>query len=165
MGSGPTRRRRSLTPDKTTTYGARSTLRGIDADNSGFMMRVTLRQILSTPFVMHIRPIKDTAGNWVRRAEFPELDECFAVDLSPWTALDKLEEGLISYLVTCVAAGKTIDPPRPPRRMEDVGLHLDEAGFHALQPYLDIPIASLSEDSQFVMLTRATQARLTEERT
>jgi len=127
-------------------------------------MTVTLRQLLSTPFVMHVRPVQDAAGNWVRRAEFPELDDCFAVNLSPWTALDKLDDVLIPYLFARIAAGEKVDPPRPSRRAIDVELHLDEAGFHTLQPYLDLPVDSLAGDPDFVSLARAAQARLTEER-
>ncbi|GGI02404.1 hypothetical protein GCM10011354_00240 [Egicoccus halophilus] len=122
-------------------------------------MAVTLRQLLATPYVMHVRPVQDEQGTWLRRAEYPELEDCYAIDASPWTAMDALDEHLMGYLVDRLAAGGDVRVPRPARRGVDVERHVDEAGFGPLRKFLDVEVDRLRGDEEFAARVRELRSR------
>lgn len=98
----------------------------------------TLRELLSTPYVMTVRPVRDPAtGESTRRAELPEFPECYVDDLSPWDALDRLEEQLPSMIIKALLAGAPVPVPRPPLRHLDAERLLAESGLGSWCRYLD----------------------------
>jgi hypothetical protein len=106
---------------------------------------VTLRELLSTPYVMTVRPVRDPeTGESTRRAEFSEMPTCFIDDLSPWDAMDRLEEQLPAMLIKALLAGATIPRPRPPLQHVDVEQLLADRGLSAWTRHLDTDIATLT---------------------
>jgi hypothetical protein len=107
----------------------------------------TLRELLSTPYVMTVRPVRDPrTGQSTRRAEFAEIPEWYVEDISPWDALDRLEEELPARLVDAVRAGMPVPRPRPALRHVDAELLLAERGLSAWVPHLDTDVAALAAE-------------------
>jgi hypothetical protein len=90
----------------------------------------TLRELLSTPYVMTVRPVRDPATGWsTGRAEFAEIPGWYVDDISPWDALDRLEEQLPTLMIDAVRA---VHRPRPPLRYVDAERLLAGCGLGAV---------------------------------
>jgi hypothetical protein len=107
---------------------------------------LTLRKILTTPFILHVEAVKDDGGRWVRRASFPELDRCSALAPTAWDAVEALESYLPKYLVALVAAGRSVPLPddRAPVGDLDAEAILSSVGLDDWVPELDAPIEALA---------------------
>lgn len=112
----------------------------------------TLRDLLATPYVVHIRAVRDDEGEWARRAEHPELPECFAIERSPWDAVARLEDELPAYLLRRVFAGEDLPRPRRPLKGIDVDRALDERGLGRYRRYLDEEIDTIEGAEREVSL-------------
>lgn len=104
----------------------------------------TLRELLSTPYVITVTAVPNgTDGQSTRRAELTEIPECYVEDISPWDALDALEQMLPRFVIDAVLAGRPVPSPRPPLRDIRVERLLAERGLQAWVPFLDTDVATL----------------------
>lgn len=69
---------------------------------------------LSIPYVLALETVQLPDGQWVRRAEYPELPGCFADADSAVEAVERLEEEQVRYLQRRIDRGEPIPTPRPP---------------------------------------------------
>jgi predicted RNase H-like HicB family nuclease len=69
---------------------------------------------LAVPYLLVLESIQHPDGEWVRRAEYPELPGCVAEAYSAVEAVDLLEDERIRIIQERWAAGEPIPVPRPP---------------------------------------------------
>lgn len=79
-------------------------------------MRVTLDDYLAVPYLLRVHAVRDEHGEWVRRAEYPELPGCVVEAPTPEEAIDRLETLRGRWLRDRLARGEPIPLPRPPLR-------------------------------------------------
>lgn len=75
---------------------------------------MTLEEYLRIPYVVTLEAIRDRNGEWIRRAEHPELPGCHVDDFSPVEAVARLEEARVRYITERLARGEPIPAPRAP---------------------------------------------------
>ena len=80
----------------------------VDGDN-----RKPLAYYEAVPYLLVIESIERN-GEWLRRAEHPELPGCVAEAHSALEALDKLEQERLRVLRQLWDGGSAIPVPRPP---------------------------------------------------
>jgi predicted RNase H-like HicB family nuclease len=68
-------------------------------------------------------------GNWVRRAEYPELPGCVVEAETAVEAVEKLEEAKVRYIVERLERGEPVPVPRPPLRSSMAALSSDRLQF------------------------------------
>ncbi|MQA86051.1 MAG: hypothetical protein GEV03_15835 [Streptosporangiales bacterium] len=78
---------------------------------------VTPEDYLAVPYVLEMESVEGPDGDWVRRAEYPELPGCLAEAHSTLAAVEKLEELRVQYILTRLERGESIPVPRPPLRV------------------------------------------------
>lgn len=71
---------------------------------------------LAVPYLLAIESIERLDGEWVRRAEYPELPDCVAEAYSAIEAIDKLDEERMRILRKMLDHGAPIPVPRQPLR-------------------------------------------------
>ena len=69
----------------------------------------------SVPYLL-VLELVERGGEWLRRAEHPELPDCVAEAYSALEALDKLEQERLRVLRQLWDGGAPIPVPRPPLR-------------------------------------------------
>ena len=69
----------------------------------------------AVPYVLVLESV-ERGGEWVRRAEYPELPGCVAEAASALEAIDSLERKRLRLLSDLWARGAEIPVPRPPLR-------------------------------------------------
>jgi predicted RNase H-like HicB family nuclease len=69
----------------------------------------------AVPYLLVMESV-ERKGEWLRRAEHPELPGCVAEAHSALEALDKLEQARLRMLRQLWARGAAIPVPRPPLR-------------------------------------------------
>lgn len=103
---------------------------------------ITLRRLLTTPYITYVEALPNEEGHWVRRASCPELDGCSVTANLAWDAITGLERYLVEYLVERVATGKPV--PRPHHRdvVHDLSAEelLKRSNLEQWIPKLDEPI-------------------------
>ncbi|ASN53379.1 hypothetical protein GCM10012320_17930 [Sinomonas cellulolyticus] len=106
---------------------------------------ITLRQLITTPYITYVEALPDSEGIWVRRASCPELDGCSVTAPKAWDAIVELERYLTEYLVDRVAAGKPVPRPRHRDVVHDLSAEelLERAKRTEWIPRLDEPIAAV----------------------
>ena len=77
--------------------------------------RPSLAYYEAVPYLLVMESV-ERKGEWLRRAEHPELPGCVAEAHSALEALDKLEEERLRVLRQLWARGTAIPVPRPPLR-------------------------------------------------
>jgi predicted RNase H-like HicB family nuclease len=82
----------------------------------GEVNSLTPEEYLAIPYILIMESVEKPDGNWVRRAEYPELPGCVAEALSPLEALDKLDEARVRYILERLRRGEPVPAPRPPLR-------------------------------------------------
>jgi len=80
------------------------------------------RDYLAIPYVAVIYSLEREDGEWVRRAEYPELPECAAEAESATEAIELLEAERVRVIVEMVRRGDEPPRPRPPLRSGVSGL-------------------------------------------
>jgi predicted RNase H-like HicB family nuclease len=75
----------------------------------------TLEDYEAVPYVMVIESV-ERRGQWLRRAEYPELPGCAAEAYSALEAIEKLEQERRRVLRELWNRGAPIPVPRPPLR-------------------------------------------------
>ena len=69
----------------------------------------------AVPYLLVVESI-ERGGEWLRRAEHPELPGCVAESASAVEALERLERERLSTLRRLWQSGEAIPVPRPPLR-------------------------------------------------
>ena len=69
---------------------------------------------LAIPYVLALETVQLPDGEWVRRAEFPELPGCHADAHSAVEAIEKLAEEQVRYIQRLLDLGAPVPTPRPP---------------------------------------------------
>ena len=80
-----------------------------------------LHEYLAVPYVAVIYSVETDDGEWVRRAEYPELG-CAVEAEGAREAIDLLEEARVRTLLDYQRRGETPPRPRPPLRSGASGL-------------------------------------------
>ncbi|HLZ69781.1 MAG TPA: hypothetical protein VKV26_07710 [Dehalococcoidia bacterium] len=88
-----------------------------------------LREYLAVPYVLAIESVERPDGEWVRRAEYPELPGCAAEAHSAVEAMAKLEAERVRYFQERIDRGEPIPVPRPPLQALLDALDTDKLGF------------------------------------
>jgi predicted RNase H-like HicB family nuclease len=81
-----------------------------------------LHEYLAIPYVAVIYSVEKEDGEWVRRAEYPELPDCAVEAETATEAIELLEEARVRVLVEFQRRGETPPRPRPPLRSGVSGL-------------------------------------------
>ena len=76
---------------------------------------MTPEEYLAVPYVLVVDSIQRPDGEWVRRAEYPEIG-CVCEGATPIEAMERLEAARVSYILERLARGEPIPVPRPPLR-------------------------------------------------
>lgn len=104
----------------------------------------TLRELLCTPYVITVRAVPHGQdGESTRRAELSEVPACYVEELSPWDALDHLEDRLPQFLIAAAMTGEPIPTPRAPLRHLDAERLLADKGLAPWTRYLDTDVRDL----------------------
>ena len=69
---------------------------------------------LAVPYLLVLESVRHPDGEWLRRAEYPELPGCAAEAYSAVEAIDRLEGERERIIRQLWAAGQPIPAPRPP---------------------------------------------------
>lgn len=78
---------------------------------------------------MAVESIEGPDGDWIRRAEYPELPNCAAEAYSAVEAIEKLEEERVRCIQQLLERGETVPVPRPPLRSTLPALDKERLGF------------------------------------
>ncbi len=81
-----------------------------------------LREYLAIPYVAVVYSVEKEGGEWVRRAEYPELPECSVDAETANEAMAQLEEERVRVLLRFHERGEVPPTPRPPLRSGVSGL-------------------------------------------
>jgi predicted RNase H-like HicB family nuclease len=74
----------------------------------------SLEYYLAIPYLLVLESVEHPDGEWLRRAEYPELPDCVAEAYSAVEAIDKLEAERERIINDLWARGEPIPAPRPP---------------------------------------------------
>jgi predicted RNase H-like HicB family nuclease len=69
---------------------------------------------LAIPYLLILETVERPDGEWLRRAEYPELPGCVAEAYSAVEAIDKLEDERERIIQQLWERGEPIPAPRPP---------------------------------------------------
>jgi hypothetical protein len=84
---------------------------------------------LAIPYILAIESIEGPDGQWVRRAEYPELPDCSAEAFSAVEAIEKVDEQRVETIRRLLQQGKSVPEPRPPLLSAGNALDADRLGF------------------------------------
>ena len=73
-----------------------------------------LRHYLAIPYVAIFYSTVNDDGDWVRRADYPELPNCEVEAPTAVEAMDKLEELRVAIILNLLDEGHRPPAPRPP---------------------------------------------------
>jgi predicted RNase H-like HicB family nuclease len=80
---------------------------------------VSLRELLSVPFLLEAEAVETDAGKWLVRLDYPELPGCTAEGFVVEDVLQEIEQRRIEMIVSLVEAGKEPPIPRKPLNNSD----------------------------------------------
>jgi predicted RNase H-like HicB family nuclease len=83
---------------------------------------VNLEDYLAVPYVAVVFSVSKPDGSWVRRAEYPELDGCWAEATSVIEAIEQLDNAKARQIRALLDQGKEVPVPRPPLKSGVSGL-------------------------------------------
>ena len=86
---------------------------GVGATGSGLALDLAYYE--GIPYLLVVESV-ERGGEWLRRAEYPELPGCAAEAASATEAIDQLEQERRRLLRELWASGQPIPMPRPPLR-------------------------------------------------
>jgi hypothetical protein len=69
---------------------------------------------LAVPYMLAVESVELPDGNWVRRAEYPELPDCWAEAYAAVDAIDQVEERRVERIREMLERGEQVPVPRPP---------------------------------------------------
>jgi hypothetical protein len=108
---------------------------------------MTLRDLLSIPFVLGMESVEKDHSSWLRRAEYPEIPDCYLE--AEWTAkpvvslLDELEQLKLKCIFGMLHRGESILVPREPLKSARPEFQLKQYGFPQYIEHLDTNIEIL----------------------
>lgn len=73
-----------------------------------------LSDYLAVPYLLVIESVECADGEWVRRAEYPELPGCAVEAYSAVEAIELLEGERARYIQQLIERGAPVPLPRPP---------------------------------------------------
>lgn len=73
-----------------------------------------LEYYLAVPYLLVLESVRHDDGEWVRRAEYPELPGCVAEAHSAVEALERLDEERARMITQLWTRRESIPVPRPP---------------------------------------------------
>lgn len=73
-----------------------------------------LEYYLTVPYTLAIESVEHPNGDWLRRAEYPELPGCAAEAYSAVEAIAKLEKEQVRHIRALLERGEPVPVPRPP---------------------------------------------------
>jgi len=69
---------------------------------------------LAIPYMLAVESIEKPDGDWVRRAEYPELPDCYAEAFGAVDAIEKVDERRVQVIKDMLERGEEVPVPRPP---------------------------------------------------
>src|SRR6266542_491302 len=84
---------------------------------------------LAVPYMLAVESIEKPDGDWVRRAEYPELPDCYAEAFAAVDAIEKVEERRVQRIKEMLERGEEVPVPRPPLISSEPELDRDRLGF------------------------------------
>jgi predicted RNase H-like HicB family nuclease len=81
-----------------------------------------LRRHLAVPYVAVVYSVEQEDGQWLRRAEYPELQGCVVEAFSIVDAMERLEDMRVQTIVNLLKAGQEPPTPREPLSSGTSGL-------------------------------------------
>ncbi len=106
---------------------------------------MTLRGLLSVPYLVEAEATETCPGRWVRRVSHPELPDCRVEASGVVDALHALDRRRIEVIVGMLRRGGSPPVPRPPFEGADPDGLLARHGLHAeLAPLLDMTAVDVS---------------------
>ena len=81
-----------------------------------------LADYLAIPYVAVVSSVEKPNGEWVRRAEYPDLPGCSAEARDVMAAMDELERKRVQYVVRAYRQRGEIPMPHPPLQSGVSGL-------------------------------------------
>jgi predicted RNase H-like HicB family nuclease len=84
---------------------------------------------LAVPYMLAVESIEKPDGDWVRRAEYPELPDCYAEAFAAVDAIEKVEERRVQLIKEMLERGEEVPVPRPPLISSEPELDRDRLGF------------------------------------
>lgn len=88
-----------------------------------------INDYLAVPYVVAMESVRRPDGEWVRRAEYPELPGCYVEAYSAVEALELLEAERARYIQRLLDEGAPVPVPRPPLESLRRALDTDRLGF------------------------------------
>jgi predicted RNase H-like HicB family nuclease len=73
-----------------------------------------LEYYLAVPHLLAVQSVERSNGEWVRRAEYPELPDCYAEAYSAIDAMEEAAERRVECIRRMLEAGEEIPVPEPP---------------------------------------------------
>ena len=89
----------------------------------------SLEYYLAVPFLLVLESVERPGGEWVRRAEYPELPGCAAEAYSAVEAIEQVEQERLRLIQELWDRGAPIPVPRPPLPASMHGLDPRRLGF------------------------------------
>jgi predicted RNase H-like HicB family nuclease len=90
---------------------------------------VELEEYLAVPYILAVESIRKPDGNWLRRAEFPELPGCAVEAETAVEAVERVEEEKVRYIVERLERGEYVPVPRPPLQSSMPALNAERVQF------------------------------------
>jgi predicted RNase H-like HicB family nuclease len=75
-----------------------------------------VEEYMAVPYVLAVESVRLPDGNWIRRAEYPELPGCVVEAETAVEAVEKVEEEKVRYIIERLQRGDPVPVPRPPLR-------------------------------------------------
>jgi predicted RNase H-like HicB family nuclease len=73
-----------------------------------------LEYYLAVPYMLAVESVEKSDGDWVRRAEYPELPDCYAEAFAAVDAIEKVDERRVQVIKDMLERGEEVPVPRPP---------------------------------------------------
>jgi hypothetical protein len=84
---------------------------------------------LAVPYLLAVESVEKPNGDWVRRAEYPELPDCYAEAFAAVDAIEKLDERRVQIIKEMLERGQEVPVPRPPLLPSEPELNRGRLGF------------------------------------
>ena len=77
-------------------------------------MKRDLEWYLAVPHLLAVESVERPNGEWVRRAEYPELPDCYAEAYSAVDAMEEAAQRRVECIRRLIASGQEVPVPEPP---------------------------------------------------
>jgi predicted RNase H-like HicB family nuclease len=73
-----------------------------------------LEWYLAVPHLLAVESVERSNGEWVRRAEYPELPDCYAEAYSAVDAMEEAAQRRVECIRRLLESGQPVPVPEPP---------------------------------------------------